>query len=92
MNSTEHTALPWRIGDAGQTVFGPPNGTPCPKIVATTTRANAAYIAQACNAYPALVEALDFMVRMCDAEPATHIYTSHIERARAALAQAQGEK
>lgn len=25
---------PWRIGDAGNTVFGPPNGTPAPVTVA----------------------------------------------------------
>lgn len=29
-----HTPAPWRIGDAGRTVFGPPNGQPAPQIVA----------------------------------------------------------
>ena len=29
-----HTPGPWRIGDAGWTVFGPPNGNPSPKTVA----------------------------------------------------------
>ena len=30
-----HTPGPWRIGDAGNTVFGPPNGSPSPERVAT---------------------------------------------------------
>jgi hypothetical protein len=29
-----HTPGPWRIGDAGGTVFGPPNGNPSPEIIA----------------------------------------------------------
>jgi hypothetical protein len=31
----KHTPGPWRIGDAGRTVFGPPNGNPAPEIIAT---------------------------------------------------------
>jgi hypothetical protein len=45
---------PWRVGDAGLTVFGPPNGTPspvtiahCPVNPATLFRANARLIAAA---------------------------------------------
>jgi hypothetical protein len=30
-----HTPGPWRVGDAGHTVFGPPNGAPAPERVAT---------------------------------------------------------
>ena len=33
--TTSPTPGPWRIGDAGRTVFGPPNGNPSPEIVAT---------------------------------------------------------
>ena len=29
-----HTPGPWRVGDAGRTVFGPPNGEPSPEIIA----------------------------------------------------------
>lgn len=29
-----HTPGPWRVGDAGNTVFGPPNGNPAPEVVA----------------------------------------------------------
>jgi len=32
---TSHTPGPWRIGDAGNTIFGPPNGNPSPERVAT---------------------------------------------------------
>jgi len=53
--TNEATARPWRIGDAGRTVFGPPNGNPSPETVATTTRANAALIAQAVNEHAALL-------------------------------------
>ena len=55
------TSLPWRVGDAGHTVFGPPNGKTNPGMVAQYCKMqgpNAAYIVHACNAYPRLVEAL----------------------------------
>ncbi len=29
--TAQHTPGPWRIGDAGYTVFGPPNGNPSPE-------------------------------------------------------------
>ena len=64
-----HTPGPWRIGDAGNTIFGPKNGNPSPERVATihggkidqsacdrllTMQANARLIAAA----PELLEAL----------------------------------
>lgn len=30
----KHTPGPWRIGDAQNTVFGPPNGNPSPQTIA----------------------------------------------------------
>jgi hypothetical protein len=30
----QHTPGPWRIGDARNTVFGPPNGKPSPQTIA----------------------------------------------------------
>lgn len=30
----QHTKGKWRIGDAGLTVFGPPNGNPSPEVIA----------------------------------------------------------
>ena len=52
---SEHTTTigPWRIGDAGTTVFGPPNGNPAPEIVAQSCKKNARLIA----ASPDLLEA-----------------------------------
>ena len=29
----KHTLGPWRVGDAGNTVFGPPNGRPSPQTI-----------------------------------------------------------
>jgi hypothetical protein len=62
----KHTPGPWRVGDAGCTVFGPKTDAPSPKTVASITRqpipsaehrANAALIAAAPDMYEALVEA-----------------------------------
>jgi hypothetical protein len=51
-----HTEGKWRIGDAGMTVFGPPNGDPSPETVAfCKKRANARLIAAA----PEMLEALE---------------------------------
>lgn len=44
----QHTAGPWRVGDTGHTVFGPPNGNPSPETIALVrSRANARLIATA---------------------------------------------
>ena len=54
-----HTPTPWRVGDAGHTIFGPPNGKPSPETVATMKdRDNAALIVRAVNSHEALVEAI----------------------------------
>lgn len=34
----QHTPGPWRVGDAGYTVFGPPNGKLSPAIIANVGR------------------------------------------------------
>lgn len=66
MSTNAHTPGPWRIGDAGLTVYGPPSQTPgiLPKTIASYSRrghtatpedkANARLIAQA----PRMVELL----------------------------------
>ena len=52
---TQHTPGPWRVGDAGRTIFGPPNGDPSPETIAEIRlRKNARLIAAA----PELLEAL----------------------------------
>jgi hypothetical protein len=42
---------PWRVGNAGRTVFGPPNGNPSPQTIADgRSRADVALIVAAVNA------------------------------------------
>lgn len=64
-----HTPTPWRVGDAGHTIFGPLSQAPCPITVAMIPaptprctlderRANAAFICRAVNSHEALVAAL----------------------------------
>ncbi len=61
-DTAQHSPLPWRTGDLYHTVFGPPNGNPCPEIIATVNRgnvkANATFIVRACNNAERLAEAL----------------------------------
>ena len=80
--STQHTPGPWRIGDAGMTVFGPPNGNPSPETVAATrNRADARLIAAA----PDLLHAL----QLIDSNAAESV--EWIRRVtRAAIAKATG--
>lgn len=95
-----HTAGKWRVGDAGKTVFGPPNGEPSPEtIAACKTRANATLIASA----PELLDILKRLtekteraneiqhngVRVC-AEDWAELYMLTNE-ARAAIAKAEGK-
>lgn len=56
-----YTEGPWRVGDAGATVFGPPNGNPSPEIVAGVKRkANARLIAAAPEMLAALKSAIEW--------------------------------
>lgn len=70
-----HTLGPWRVGDAGHTVFGPPNGKPSPECIADVSprrpafRANARLIAAAPDLLAACSLALD-LIR--DQWPAEH--------------------
>jgi hypothetical protein len=88
--NTKHTTGPWRIGDAGITVFGPPNGKPSPEIIATDIRnkANARLIAAA----PELLEALQGVTRILEAFSYTttlgKTQAQRLEAARAAIAKA----
>ena len=57
------TPGPWRIGDAGHTVFGPSNGQPSPETVANVrARTNARLIAAA----PELLEAPRLLLDLTD--------------------------
>jgi hypothetical protein len=70
MKTAQHTPGPWRVGDAGATVFGPNNGEPAPKIIANVGRgafpaernkANAHLIAAAPDLLAALIRCADFI-------------------------------
>ena len=60
----KYTPGPWRTGDMFTTVFGPPNGDPCPEVIVSgiRKRANARLIAAA----PELLEALQHMNALFD--------------------------
>ena len=92
-----HTPGPWRIGDAGNTIFGPPNGRPSPQRIAdlacTDHKANGRLIAAA----PEMLEALRAILREC---AITHKHwgegsnlkeaNAAVDSARAAIARAEG--
>ena len=84
-----HTKGPWRIGDAGATVFGPPQGLP-PLIVANVrSKANAHLIAAA----PDLLEAAKHLLK--DLEQDFELTANEIQSAyvlRYAIAKAEGRE
>ena len=54
---SQHTPGPWRVGDAGATVFGPKSDKPAPEIVATVKhKANARLIAAAPELYKTVLD------------------------------------
>ena len=69
---SDHTPTPWRVGDAGTTIFGPKRDAPSPVTVAALKeaggayRANAQFIVTACNAHEGLVAACGFMLDLID--------------------------
>lgn len=86
------TARPWRVGDAGATVFGPPNGNPAPETVASVrNRANAAIIVRAVNAHEAMVDVVHDCIDLLNRPNLTIRERSTINKARAALALAKGK-
>ena len=83
MTDTRHTPGPWRIGDAGFTVFGPPKpGALAETIAPVKSRANARLIAAA----PDLLAALEALAAL----PNKHRPEEMWEAARAAIARATG--
>jgi hypothetical protein len=59
---------PLRVGDAGLTVFGPPNGNPSPETIARCKSArHAAFIVKACNSHGALVEFVENLRALSEA-------------------------
>ena len=84
-----YTKGPWRIGDAGHSVFCPPNGNPSPRTIASDlSRADARLIATA----PDLLEALKELVLRCDGPEGILADGSNIQtmKAWAAINKAKG--
>ena len=88
----KHTPGPWRIGDAGRTIFGPQNGNPSPETIADIRKkANAKLIA----ASPCLLAALVELADAVDPEqgrddiPLEEWAIGPIAAARAAIAKAE---
>lgn len=83
----QHTPGPWRIGDAGHTVFGPHNGNPSPETIARgLIRPNARLIAAA----PEILAALQVLVEYADNGTPVHPGSLDWEQAREAIARATG--
>lgn len=88
---SQHTPGPWRIGDAGHTVFGPKTDAPAPTMVAQRlTRANARLIAAAPDLLAALEDLLD-LGRAGFIRGEDIAVTRAVDAARAAIAKAKGE-
>jgi hypothetical protein len=78
---------PWRVGDAGHTVFGPPNGTPSPETIASVRKpSNARLIAAA----PDMLAALSNLVRSIERDNLNTTHGVNVAAARAAIAKATG--
>jgi len=85
--TSQHTPGPWRIGDAGFTVFGPPKPGALPETIAPVkNRANARLIAAA----PDLLAALEALLDRDPAPPLEKIGAVYVN-ARAAIAKARGQ-
>lgn len=99
--NARHTPGPWRIGDAGRSVFGPKDGNPAPVTVAAlppvsprvgaeTRRANARLIAAA----PELLAALEDLLKICISRGESLGLDNGgpvLDFARATIAKARGE-
>lgn len=81
------TPGPWRVGDAGATVFGPPTGNPSPETIANVRRAdNARLIAAA----PELLAALRGILEIGKRDMSNPKYDGYFATASDAIAKAEG--
>jgi hypothetical protein len=91
MNNGKHTPGPWRTGDLFNTVFGPPNGNPCPKIIASINNGDKKANAILISAAPELLEALKMLTNIATHPQATKTSIRMIAaEAWAAIAKAEG--
>jgi hypothetical protein len=96
MSDNKHTPGPWRVGDAGTTVFGPPTGNPAPRTIGyitrhategATDRANARLMAAAPDILAALEDVETFIT---DGTWDPHDASMQLAQVRAAIAKAEG--
>ena len=92
---SEYTPGPWRIGDAGHTVFGPKTDSPSPKIIASgLSRADAKLI----HAAPELLGVLravggegpDVLANSEDRDALLTWLEAVVGQAQAAIAKTEG--
>ena len=89
---SNHTPGPWRIGDAGFTVFGPKTTAPSPKIVATClSREDARLVCFAPELLKVLQQALHDVccLNMATTEEAPALNEALQKRLRAILYQVE---
>jgi hypothetical protein len=90
--TTTHTPGPWRVGDAGHTVFGPKTNNPSPKTVASNLgKEDARLIAAA----PELLEALKLLFKEVEIESTESMLDGPIgdalAKAHDVIAKAEGK-
>jgi hypothetical protein len=101
MSDSTHTPGPWRIGDAGQTIFGPKTDQPAPITIATLQGATprCGIAERTANKYliaaaPDLLASLEWVLSMVETDPDTEwhrtMYRAHLDLAREAIAKAKG--
>ena len=90
MTHTKPTPGPWRVGDAGATVFGPNLGAPSPEtIAAVRKKANARLIAAAPELLAALRDTLSWLERSQDYCDGFAGAMEAVTNARAVIAKAK---
>lgn len=100
MNKNTHG--PWRVGDAGHTIFGPKTASPSPVTVAHNLRkGDAQFIVRLENAYDEILEALEYVRENLPRWQRSGIENGHkgrdfpfnekLEMIRAAIAKVKGE-
>jgi CO dehydrogenase/acetyl-CoA synthase epsilon subunit len=69
----QHTKKPWRLGDAGYTIFGPKTENPLPTVVAKVFhKENATFIVRAVNSHEELLEAAKMAFKLLEKMPVTN--------------------
>lgn len=88
---SNHTPGPWRVGNAGNAVFGPPNGNPSPETIATVKKwENASLIAAAPELFAIVLDEASLYAGM-DADEFTPSTAAHIKAMRSIIAKVTGE-